>query len=400
MPRPGVLQGAEAGLAFALLYGIGTGAAAPWQWLQLPVADDRYHKTFRWTSSFLCLAFVGYGLCAGNRLAECYPSGDGHAGCRPQPTDYRRSRECRGRPISHWSRQALQGFGDAHFGGLAKLEPRRVALLLGFGIAAALFWGVGNGLLLRIALHGLDSSYRGMDGLLPAEISAPEDPLKSGSSESLVSWASLGAQGRQRVLAVPSKNDISALTGGPALEPLRVYVGLNSAETAEERAALALAELKRVGAFDRSVLVIATPTGTGWVDPAGMAPLEFLHRGDVASVSVQYSYLPSWLSLLIEPDYGSDTARAVFQVVYGYWHALPKEHRPQLYLFGLSLGARNSDLSADRRRRGPLSRRALGGSALGQRDLAQGDGEAYSRKPGVAAALSRRVALPLYYAAQ
>ncbi len=239
-----------------------------------------------------------------------------------------------------------------------------------------------------------------MDGLLPAEISAPEDPLKSGSSESLVSWASLGAQGRQRVLAVPSKNDISALTGGPALEPLRVYVGLNSAETAEERAALALAELKRVGAFDRSVLVIATPTGTGWVDPAGMAPLEFLHRGDVASVSVQYSYLPSWLSLLIEPDYGSDTARAVFQVVYGYWHALPKEHRPQLYLFGLSLGARNSDLSADRRRRGPLSRRALGGSALGQRDLAQGDGEAYSRKPGVAAALSRRVALPLYYAAQ
>lgn len=62
MPRPGVLQGAEAGLAFALLYGIGTGAAAPWQWLQLPVADDRYHKTFRWTSSLLCLAFVGYGL--------------------------------------------------------------------------------------------------------------------------------------------------------------------------------------------------------------------------------------------------------------------------------------------------------------------------------------------------
>ena len=78
-----------------------------------------------------------------------------------------------------------------------------------------------------------------------------------------------------------------------------------------------------------------------------MAPLEILYRGDVASVSVQYSYLPSWLSLLVEPDYGADTARAVFRVVYDYWRTLPKERRPRLYLFGLSLGARNSDLSAD-----------------------------------------------------
>ena len=148
-------------------------------------------------------------------------------------------------------------------------------------------------------------------------------------------------------MAVPTKSDISALTAGRAMEPLRVYVGLNSAETADQRAALALAELIRVGAFDRSVLVIATPTGTGWVDPAGIAPLEILHRGDVASVSVQYSYLPSWLSLLVEPDYGADTARAVFHAVYYYWRSLPKERRPRLYLFGLSLGARNSDLSAD-----------------------------------------------------
>ena len=187
---------------------------------------------------------------------------------------------------------------------LAKIVPRRIALLGGFGIAAVLFWSIGSGLLLRTALHGLDSSYRRIDALLPAELSAPVDPLEAGSNKSLISWASLGAQGRERVVAAPSKNEISALTASHAMEPLRVYVGLNSAETADQRAALALAELMRVGAFDRSVLVIATPTGTGWVDPAGMAPLEILHRGDVASVSVQYSYLPSWLSLLVGPDYG------------------------------------------------------------------------------------------------
>jgi len=228
-----------------------------------------------------------------------------------------------------------------------KIVPRRIALLGGFGIAAVLFWSIVSGLLLRTALHGLDSSYRRIDALLPAELSAPVDPLEAGSNKSLISWTSLGAQGRERVVAAPSKNEISALTASDAMEPLRVYVGLNSAETADQRAALALAELMRVGAFDRSVLVIATPTGTGWVDPAGVAPLEILHRGDVASVSVQYSYLPSWLSLLVEPDYGSDTARAVFHAVYGYWRSLPKERRPRLHLFGLSLGARNSDLSAD-----------------------------------------------------
>jgi uncharacterized membrane protein len=76
---------------------------------------------------------------------------------------------------------------------LRKLVLRRIALLVGFGGAAALFWTVGNGLLLRTALHEFDSSYRHIDALLPAELSAPKDPSKSGSNRSLVSWAGLGA---------------------------------------------------------------------------------------------------------------------------------------------------------------------------------------------------------------
>ena len=62
----------------------------------------------------------------------------------------------------------------------------------------------------------------------------------------------------------------------------------------------------RVGAFDRSVLIVAVPTGTGWMDPAAMDPLEYLHGGDTAIVAMQYSYLTSWISLLVEPGYGSD----------------------------------------------------------------------------------------------
>ena len=347
IPRPGVLQGVECGLAFALLYGLGTGASALWSWLQLPVAGAGYRRTFDWVSILLCVALVGYGLV---REPDWQNAIRRAMGMPPVATTLPFLIAIVSAPV------ALFLIGIARFfnalamlisARLAKIVPRRIALLGGFGIAAVLFWSIGSGLLLRTALHGLDSSYRRIDALLPAELSAPVDPLEAGSNKSLISWASLGAQGRERVVAAPSKNEISALTASHAMEPLRVYVGLNSAETADQRAALALAELMRVGAFDRSVLVIATPTGTGWVDPAGMAPLEILHRGDVASVSVQYSYLPSWLSLLVEPDYGADTARAVFHAVYGYWRSLPKERRPRLYLFGLSLGARNSDLSAD-----------------------------------------------------
>ncbi len=75
--------------------------------------------------------------------------------------------------------------------------------------------------------------------------------------------------------------------------------------------------------------------------------MEYLQNGDIASVAVQYSYLSSPLSLLIEPEYGRKTARALFNEVYDYWTSLPKTQRPQLYLFGLSLGALNSDLSFD-----------------------------------------------------
>ena len=131
------------------------------------------------------------------------------------------------------------------------------------------------------------------------------------------------------------------------LSPVRVYVGLRSAVTPQIRAKLALEELKRVGGFERSVLIVVTPTGTGWVDPAAIDSVEYLHGGDVASVALQYSYLASWLYLLMDPGYGADVARALFKEIYGYWTRLPKDSRPRLFLHGISLGARNSQQSTD-----------------------------------------------------
>ena len=86
--------------------------------------------------------------------------------------------------------------------------------------------------------------------------------------------------------------------------------------------------MKRVGGFERSTLLLVTPTGTGWIDAASQDPVEYLHRGDIATVAAQYSYLNSPLALLTEGAYGAGMARALFTEIYGYWRACPATRDP------------------------------------------------------------------------
>ncbi len=230
---------------------------------------------------------------------------------------------------------------------LARVLPGPQALLIAIIVTALLFWNIGNGVLVRGAFTAVDRVYAGLDGVFEDTSPRPESPLKSGAPGSLLDWEELGRTGRAMIAASPDRADIEAATGQAALEPLRVYVGLNSAPNPEARAALALAELKRIDAFSRSILVIATPTGTGTVNLFGQQALEYISLGDVATVSVQYSYVASWVSLLTDPEYGVETARAVFAEIYDHWRSLPRDARPALYLNGLSLGALNSELSHD-----------------------------------------------------
>jgi uncharacterized membrane protein len=228
----------------------------------------------------------------------------------------------------------------------SKRMPRRLAKVIGVVGGLVLFWAVSSGVLFRAGLEAADSSFRHYDALIDPEINPPADPLKSGSRTSLLAWDELGSAGRDYVSSGPSAGELGAFLRRPAQEPIRVYVGLRSADSIEERARLALKELQRVGGFERSVLVVVVPTGTGWVDPAAIDTVEYLHGGDIASVAVQYSYLASPLALLTEPGFGGDTARALFREIYGHWTTLPRDRRPRLYLHGLSLGSMNSELSA------------------------------------------------------
>ena len=54
---------------------------------------------------------------------------------------------------------------------------------------------------------------------------------------------------------------------------------------------------------------------------------------------MQYSYLPSWISTLLDKQKAQDAGSALYDAVWQRWKELPEDDRPQLVAFGLSLGA-------------------------------------------------------------
>lgn len=347
LPRGDAVQGIISGISLAAGYGLGVISVWLWRYLELPRPRERIQHFIYLGSAALCGLLVVSFLWQASHWQN-------------------RVRVLMGMEMVDDIRALLVGsialliFLAALLIGklfhqlqlilsrkLRLIVPRRISHAAGLLMAFAVFWAVIDGVLISFALHTADISHQQIDARIDPELEPPTAPVKTGSAASLIAWKDMGRQGRRFISEGPLAKDIERLSGAPALDPIRVYVGLNAAETPRERAELALEELKRVGGFERSMLVLIAPTGTGWIDPAGIEALEYLYRGDVASVAAQYSYLPSALSLMAKGAYGVETTRALFQAVYGHWTQLPRENRPALYIFGLSLGALHSDRSFD-----------------------------------------------------
>nr|WP_240904382.1 alpha/beta-hydrolase family protein [Rhodobacter sp. SGA-6-6] len=347
VPRGPLVQGVLSGISLAAGYGVGLAAGLLWRLLQLPAPRGRWMRRTWAAVGGLCLLGAAWSLA----LASEWQNGLRALMDMPPVDDLRPlgilALSLAVFLILLWLARGVRLLAQVLAGQLARVLPGPQAAVLGIAATALIVWNIANGVIVHEAMKVLDASYAAYDALLEESSPRPADPLKSGGPGSLLDWEGLGRAGREMIAAGPDRAAIEAATGASALEPLRVYVGLNSAPDPQARADLALAELIRIGGFDRGTLVIATPTGTGWIDPESQRALEFVLRGDVATVSVQYSYLASWIALLADPDYGVETARAVFSAVYGHWRSLPADRRPRLYLHGLSLGALNSDLSHD-----------------------------------------------------
>ncbi|HEX7036623.1 MAG TPA: alpha/beta-hydrolase family protein [Pseudomonadales bacterium] len=199
---------------------------------------------------------------------------------------------------------------------------------------------LGRTVLLRSGSAVAYSVYAPLNDETSEGTRAPDSPSVSGSDASFVAWDTLGLQGRDFVASVTTAQELAMFHGREAAvtEPVRAYVGVRSAASTEERAALAVRELERAGGFERKLLVVWVPTGSGWMIPEAAAALELLHRGDTAIVAIQYSFLPSLIGVFLDAGLANEAGRTLFDAVRARWSQLPRDRRPKLLLFGKSLG--------------------------------------------------------------
>ena len=199
--------------------------------------------------------------------------------------------------------------------------PAAVAGLAAGLTTAAVVVGIGAAsyAALQIAFNRIDANTAGQ--------SAPTATNRSGSPASLIPFASLGREGR------------SFVTQGSNPDTTRIFAGLESAPSAQARADLAVADLLRAGGESAPVWVGITTTGNGFIDPAAAQAAEDATGGAAALVAIQYSTLPSWLSFLTDQSSAQEAGVALYEALSEARDALPVEQRPQLILYGESLGA-------------------------------------------------------------
>ena len=222
---------------------------------------------------------------------------------------------------------------DAHM-------PRPAAIVVSMVILFAIMFFLTSKVILRGGIGFFRRKAEQLNMRTARGIYQPVVPERSASPASSVTWESVGGQGRVFLGRGPSRLDIAQVCGGVAMEPIRVCSGMPTGGSGiEQAAATVVAELHRTGAFDRAVILIAASTGSGWVDEWQVQPLEFLTRGNCATASLQYSYVPSALNWLTGLEPAQEASAALFAAVRAELDLMDEADRPALFVCGESLGA-------------------------------------------------------------
>jgi uncharacterized membrane protein len=338
LPRSALLQGVVCGISAAIGYGVGVVGA--WVWRAFADRDPRAPRPGAWrvfaiSAAALLVLALGLGQWWQAQLRDLMGA--------PTPNPLLlvllplvAAALFTGLvALSRWLRNLYRWAALR----LRRWMGPRAARALGWVTVVVVTWLVTSGLLLN-GLAGLaDRSFSVRNTATAEGVEPTTSALRSGGPGSLVSWDSLGRQGRTIAGTGPTATEIAAFTGAPATEPIRAYAGTLSAADVEERAELAVADLERAGGFDRANLLVATTTGSGWLDSGAIDSFEYLTGGDSAIVAMQYSYLPSWLSYLVDQKKAREAGRELFDAVYDRWSKLSPAARPRLFVFGLSLGS-------------------------------------------------------------
>jgi len=217
-------------------------------------------------------------------------------------------------------------------------EPQDHRML---GRLAAAGLTVGTGWFAVVRVSTLLS--KGGGSVEPGMSTPPQIPEVSGSPASGLEWAKMTREGARWLGMTLEPTSIQSIMGlERAMQPIRVYASLDLAATDAERAGILLAEIDRTGALDRKAFALFSPTGSGYVNYVATETLEYLTGGDCASASIQYSVLPSALSLTRVPT-GTAQTQMVLKGIVERLLAKPASERPLVFLFGESLGSQVSE---------------------------------------------------------
>lgn len=354
IPRDYLFQGLATGISGGLGYGLGVALA--WlvgrtgRWTDLTARVQRATPVWLTPGAWLVLvvtatvALLGM-LVAGARWQQQVAGLMGMA----QPTT---DGWLRAGPVALVVAGLIVGFGrgvrwlGGKAGDLLRRRahlPAQAATVVGTVVVVVLVATVIDSLVLRTGLRVADAAFSATNDETYPGVVAPISPLRSGSAPSLVPWRSLGREGQDFVAGGRTLAQLGEASGRRPVPPIRTYVGLMSAPGPGERARLAVAELERTGAFGRDVVAVVTTTGTGWIDDPVADSLEMIWGGNTAIVATQYSYLPSWLSFVVDRNRAAAEGRALFDAVHARIEQLPPDRRPRLIVFGESLGSQGSE---------------------------------------------------------
>ena len=221
--------------------------------------------------------------------------------------------------------KALGGRPDDH---------RALGRLIAAATLAGLGWGAVTAASTALSKQGLSPEAGHLD--------PPTVPEVSGGPGSLVSWTDQTRESRRWLSMTLDPEHIESVMDESARQPIRVYAPLDAASSPQQRAELLLAEIDRTRALERPWFALFSPTGSGYVNYVATETFEYLTRGNCASAAIQYSVLPSALSLT-KVEYATHQTRMVVDGIVARLMAMPFDRRPKFYLFGESLGSQVSE---------------------------------------------------------
>ena len=156
-------------------------------------------------------------------------------------------------------------------------------------------------------------------------------------------WAATALVGAAAItsLQVPGHAEASRpnVPDGPGM----IYGLLTDPGSLQTRADRIADRWVAAGGVGRRAVVIAVPTGSGWVDSGAVDGVQRYFGGSVSVLALQYDDVASWKAFVSSPDAAGDSAIAVLRAVDQRLDEVPAQRRPRVYLVGQSLGAVGAD---------------------------------------------------------